>query len=68
MKKTTGIALLIVALMLPVAAQAATCTQDLMMDMDACSNLDGFWTRSACGLDAEITYAGCVGREIAPWR
>lgn len=54
--------------MLPVAAQAATCTQDLMMDMDACSNLDGFWTRSACGLDAEITYAGCVGREIAPWR
>lgn len=68
MTKRIGIALLAVALMFPLAAEAATCTQDLMRDMDACSNLDGFWTRSACGLDAEITYAGCVGREIAPWR
>jgi hypothetical protein len=68
LKKQFVVSVVVALLFLPVTAQAAACTQQLMQDYNTCSNLEGFWTRSACGLDAEITYAGCVGREIAPWR
>jgi len=41
-------------------ASAEQCTQDLLGCYQQAATLDGFWQRTAAGLDCELNYASCV--------
>jgi len=71
-KMTLGVlVVLLVVAFAPTTAYAlpeVRCFQEFAQNMDDCSDLATWWQRSLCGADAEVQLAGCVGREIAPWR
>ena len=41
-------------------ASAEQCAEDLLGCYQQAATLDGFWQRTAAGLDCEFGYAGCV--------
>jgi hypothetical protein len=53
-------ALVLGVMVLASNVQAAQCFQQYIRDVNSCSNLDSWVDRSACGLDAGLTLAGCV--------
>ncbi|HVE65499.1 MAG TPA: hypothetical protein VNC59_02880 [Thermoanaerobaculia bacterium] len=48
----------------PAPARGASCFQDFLVQADLCTDLENWWSRSACFLDAELTLAGCIRRTI----
>jgi hypothetical protein len=42
----------------------AGCTTDLLDCYVRAAKVDGFWYRSAAGLDCELEYAGCVRQKL----
>ncbi len=69
-KKTLVVALLLVAVAIPSAnaAPSLSCFQTFLTDMEYCSGLPNWWQRSACGADAELSLASCVGNALNPWK
>lgn len=63
-KKVLLSAIVLTGVMAAPRPAMAGCTTDLLDCYAAAAKIDGFWYRTAAGLDCELAYAGCVRQTL----